>query len=209
MKFTTRQLVTMAVFGALWGVVEISLGSVLHAIRIPLTGLTLTSVGLLVALIGRLFVPKRGSTFFIGVIAMVLKLFSIGNIIVGPMIGILAEALVAELDSGPLSPTHPSVIHPGNCRGCPVDPDPTLRHGAADLRAYPLTHLAGYGGPGQSPVRAWQPGSHLDRDRAGAAVCGGGCGRRLAGVEPGSFGERPFAGEFPDDSPVLTQLNLI
>ncbi len=97
MKFTTRQLVTMAVFGALWGVVEISLGSVLHAIRIPLTGLTLTVIGLLVALIGRLFVPKRGSTFFIGVIAMVLKLFSIGNIIIGPMIGILAEALVAEL----------------------------------------------------------------------------------------------------------------
>ena len=39
MKFTTRQLVTMAVFGALWGMVEISLGSVLHAIKIPLTGL--------------------------------------------------------------------------------------------------------------------------------------------------------------------------
>jgi hypothetical protein len=97
MKFTTRQLVTMAVFGALWGVVEIGLGSVLHAIKIPLTGLTLTAIGLLVALIGRLFVPKRGSTFFIGVIAMLLKLFSIGNIILGPMIGILIEALVAEL----------------------------------------------------------------------------------------------------------------
>jgi ABC-type thiamin/hydroxymethylpyrimidine transport system permease subunit len=97
MKFTTRQLVTMAVFGALWGVVEISLGSVLHAIKIPLTGLTLTALGLLVALIGRLFVPKRGSTFFIGVIATLLKLFSIGNIIIGPMIGILTEALVAEM----------------------------------------------------------------------------------------------------------------
>ena len=97
MKFTTRELVTMAVFGALWGVVEISMGSVLHAIKIPLTGLALTAIGLLVALIGRLFVPRRGSTFFIGVIATVLKLFSIGNIIIGPMIGILAEALVAEL----------------------------------------------------------------------------------------------------------------
>jgi ABC-type thiamin/hydroxymethylpyrimidine transport system permease subunit len=97
MKFTTRQLVTMAVFGALWGVVEISLGSVLHTIKIPLTGLLLTTIGLLVALVGRLFVPKRGSILFIGVIAMVLKLFSIGNIIIGPMIAILAEALAAEL----------------------------------------------------------------------------------------------------------------
>jgi hypothetical protein len=97
MKFSTRQLVTMAVFGALWGVVEISLGSVLHTIKIPLAGLVLTAIGLLVATIGRLFVPKRGSTFFIGVIATVLKLFSIGSVLIGPMIAILAEALVAEL----------------------------------------------------------------------------------------------------------------
>jgi hypothetical protein len=97
MKFSTRELVTLAVFGALWGAVEISLGSVLHAINIPLTGLALMAVGLAIAVIGRLFVPRRGSTFFIGVIATVLKLFSIGNIIIGPMIGILIEALVAEL----------------------------------------------------------------------------------------------------------------
>ena len=97
MKFTTRQLVTMAVFGALWGLVEISLGSVLHAINIPLTGLALTAIGLAIAMIGRLFVPQRGSTIFIGVIATILKLFSIGNVIIGPMIGILTEALIAEM----------------------------------------------------------------------------------------------------------------
>ncbi|MGZ6346947.1 MAG: hypothetical protein ACXWNC_05195 [Anaerolineales bacterium] len=66
MKFTTRELVTMAVFGALWGVVEISLGSVLHAIKIPLTGLALTAIGLLVALIGRLFVPGAARPFLSG-----------------------------------------------------------------------------------------------------------------------------------------------
>jgi hypothetical protein len=97
MRFSTRELVTLAVFGALWGVVEIGLGSVLHAVKIPLTGLTLTAIGLAIAMVGRLFVPRRGSTFFIGVIATVLKLFSIGNIIIGPMIAILTEALIAEL----------------------------------------------------------------------------------------------------------------
>jgi hypothetical protein len=97
MKFTTRHLVTMAVFGALWGLVEISLGSVLHAINIPMTGLVLTVVGLAIAMVGRIFVPRRGSTIFIGVIATILKLFSIGNIIIGPMIGILTEALIAEI----------------------------------------------------------------------------------------------------------------
>ena len=97
MKFSTRELVMMAVFGALWGLVEISLGPVFHAINLPLTGMMLSIIGVMVASIGRLFVPRRGSTIFIGVIAMVLKLFSIGNIVIGPMVGIFTEALIAEL----------------------------------------------------------------------------------------------------------------
>jgi hypothetical protein len=97
MRNTTRDLVTLAVFGALWGLVEISLGSVFHAINLPMTGLALAAIGLIIALIGRAFVPKRGSTLFIGVIATILKMFSIGSIIIGPMIGIMAEALLAEL----------------------------------------------------------------------------------------------------------------
>jgi hypothetical protein len=97
MKFTTRQLVTLAIFGTLWGVVEISLGSLLHAINLPMSGMFLAAVGLAIALLGRLFVPRRGATLFIGVIAMTLKLFSIGSVVIGPMIGILSEALVAEL----------------------------------------------------------------------------------------------------------------
>ena len=97
MKFSTRELVTLAVFGALWGLVEISLGSIFHAINLPLTGMALSIIGVMVASIGRLFVPRRGSTIFIGMIAMVLKLFSIGNILIGPMVGIFTEALIAEL----------------------------------------------------------------------------------------------------------------
>lgn len=97
MKFSTRELVTMAVFGALWGTVEISLGSVLHAIDLPMSGMALAITGVMIAVIGRSFVPRRGSTLFIGMIALVLKLFSIGSAVIGPMIGILAEALIAEL----------------------------------------------------------------------------------------------------------------
>lgn len=97
MKFNTRQLVILAVFGALWGGVEIYLGSVLNALKIPLSGVVLSAIGLAIALIGRVFVPRRGATLFVGIIAMILKLFSIGNIVVGPMVAILAEALIAEL----------------------------------------------------------------------------------------------------------------
>lgn len=97
MKLTTRELVTVAVFGTLWGVVEISLGTVLKSLNVPVSGAVLAAIGLTVALVGRLFVPRRGATLFIGIIAMILKLFSLGGVIIGPMVGIFSEALVAEL----------------------------------------------------------------------------------------------------------------
>jgi hypothetical protein len=97
MKLSTRELAILAVFGALWGLDEISLGSVLKTLNIPLGGVVLAAIGLTIALIGRVFVPRRGSTLFIGVIAMLLKLFSLGGVIIGPMVGIISEALVAEI----------------------------------------------------------------------------------------------------------------
>lgn len=97
MKRSTRELATLAVFGALWGLSEVSLGSVLKTLNIPLSGVILSAIGLTIALVGRVFVPKRGSTLFIGVIAMFLKLFSLGGVIIGPMVGIITEAIVAEI----------------------------------------------------------------------------------------------------------------
>ena len=56
MKFSTRELVTLTVFGALWGVVEISVGSLAHILNLPLSGAILAAAGLMIALTGRLFV---------------------------------------------------------------------------------------------------------------------------------------------------------
>jgi hypothetical protein len=97
MKFSTRELATIAVFGTLWGISEITLGSVLKSLNVPFSGAVLGAIGLTIALVGRVFVPKKGSTLFVGVIAMLLKLFSLGGVIIGPMVGIFSEALVAEI----------------------------------------------------------------------------------------------------------------
>ena len=96
MKLITRELATIAMFGTLWGISEITMGSVLHTLNIPFSGAILAAIGLIIALVGRAFVPKKGSILFIGLIAMLLKLFSLGGIVIGPMIGILGEALIAE-----------------------------------------------------------------------------------------------------------------
>ncbi len=97
MKLTTRELVMLAVFGVLWGIVEISLGTVLKSLNIPFSGVVLGGIGLSIVMIGRVFVPRRGASLFIGVIAMLLKLFSLGGVVIGPMIGIFSEALIVEL----------------------------------------------------------------------------------------------------------------
>jgi hypothetical protein len=101
-KFSVRELVYIAIFGAIWGALEITLGSYLHVIFPPLAdtflvGLIMASLGMVVALIGRLFVPRTGSVFMIGIVTAILKMISIGGVKVGPLAAILIESLLGEL----------------------------------------------------------------------------------------------------------------
>jgi ABC-type thiamin/hydroxymethylpyrimidine transport system permease subunit len=102
-RFTTRDLVYIAVFGALWGVLEMTLGSYLHLIFPSLTtplvgvGTIMTTIGMIVALIGRLFVPRAGSVLMIGVVVAILKALSIGGVKLPAMLAIIIECLLAEL----------------------------------------------------------------------------------------------------------------
>lgn len=86
----------IGVFGALWGAVEITLGSLLHVLNVPFSGLFLTAIGICIALVGRRFVPKTGSVLFMGLVTAFLKMLSLGGIVLNPMIGIVAAALLAE-----------------------------------------------------------------------------------------------------------------
>lgn len=97
MRFTVRDLVYIGVFGALWGAVETTLGSALHVLNVPFSGVVLTGIGITIALIGRLFVPRIGSVLFIGLVTAFLKMLSLGGILLNPMIGIVAESLLAEV----------------------------------------------------------------------------------------------------------------
>ncbi len=102
-RFTTRDLVYIAVFGALWGVLEITLGSYLHLIfpslATPLIGVgtIMTAIGIVVALIGRLFIPRTGTVLMIGLVVALLKALSIGGVKLPAMLAIIIESLLAEL----------------------------------------------------------------------------------------------------------------
>ena len=95
--WSVRDLVYVAIFGALWGGIEISLGAYLHVLKVPFIGIIRGALGLLLTLVGRLFVPRRGTVLMIGVVTAILKMLSLGGIILNPMIAILAESGLAEL----------------------------------------------------------------------------------------------------------------
>jgi ABC-type thiamin/hydroxymethylpyrimidine transport system permease subunit len=97
MRFTIRDLVYIGVFGALWGAAEMTLGSLLHVLNVPFSGALLAGIGITIALIGRLFVPRTGSVLFIGLVTALLKMLSLGGIVLNPMIGIVAESLLVEV----------------------------------------------------------------------------------------------------------------
>lgn len=87
----------VAAFGALWGALEITLGSFLHSLRVPFSGAVMASVsaGLLVA--QRQVMPKRGAAFATGAVAALCKTLSPGATILGPMFAILMESLMVEI----------------------------------------------------------------------------------------------------------------
>jgi hypothetical protein len=85
-----------ALIGSLWGALELSVGSVLHLSRLPLTGLVMAAIGLACLLTLRRLSPLPGVCLVAGAVAVVVKVFGIGGLYPGPLIGIAAEALLVE-----------------------------------------------------------------------------------------------------------------
>ena len=93
----SRDTVLIGIFGALWGLMEITLGLTVKGLRIPMGGAFLTAISCIIFLTGRYFIKRRGSIFLMGAVAATLKIFSLGTVIAGPFIAILIEAGIAEI----------------------------------------------------------------------------------------------------------------
>jgi len=86
-----------ALFGALWGALELTVGTALMLARIPFHGVLMGVLGLLCLVTLRRLQPRPGVCLLAGVVAIFLKVFTIGGLFLGPLVGIAAEALIAEL----------------------------------------------------------------------------------------------------------------
>lgn len=86
-----------AVVGSYWAAIEIVIGSFLHNLKVPFSGAILSSISVFLLV---LFVSEwrqKGLVIRAGLISALLKSISPSAIILGPMIGILSEAVLLEL----------------------------------------------------------------------------------------------------------------
>jgi len=92
-----RAWTTAALFGALWGAAEVTIGLLLKASGVPFYGLLLASIGVVCMVTARRLRPAPGSTLIMGLVVALLKVFSAGGLALGSVLGILLEATVLEI----------------------------------------------------------------------------------------------------------------
>ncbi len=86
-----------AVLGGLWASVEIIIGSFFHNLRLPFAGTILAANATILMIAFYQMWPEKGLIWRAGLIAALMKSISPSAIILGPMIGIMSEALIIEL----------------------------------------------------------------------------------------------------------------
>jgi len=93
---STRFWAHVTAFGAAWGAFEITLGSLLHSLRVPFAGVVLSSLGAAVLVAQRQFLPDRGASLATAAVAALCKSLSPDGLVLGPMSAILMEGLLVE-----------------------------------------------------------------------------------------------------------------
>lgn len=96
-KLSEGNLVNTAVFGAIWGLAEVSLGSFLHASKIPFRGAIMSLVAVLILISARSVLKYKGSLILLGVVTATFRLFLGIGFNITPFVAIIMEALIAEI----------------------------------------------------------------------------------------------------------------
>jgi hypothetical protein len=86
-----------AVVGGLWATIEIIIGSFFHNLRIPFAGSVLAMNGTILMVAFYQMWPIKGLIWRAGLICALMKSISPSAVILGPMIGIMLEALILEI----------------------------------------------------------------------------------------------------------------
>lgn len=92
-----RWIAAVAVFGAVWGAAEFTLGALLRLLAIPIHGSFMAGIGVIIMLVARrTMATGRGSSLAIAVVAAMLLPLSVSRGFLMAMIGVLLEGACLE-----------------------------------------------------------------------------------------------------------------
>jgi hypothetical protein len=86
-----------ALFGALWGALEATVGTTLYLARVPFRGSLIGIAGLLCLICLWRLQPRFGVCSLAGIVAIFLKVFTLGGLYPGPVVGIAIQAVAVDL----------------------------------------------------------------------------------------------------------------
>ena len=86
-----------AVFGALWGAGEITLGAFLTSTRIPMGGVIMACFGVIILTAGQMLIKRRGFALRAALICAGLRSLSPGGVMFGPMFAIVLQGVIVNL----------------------------------------------------------------------------------------------------------------
>ncbi len=85
-----------AVFGGLWGALEMTAGTALKLARIPLAGALMAALALVILVTLRRLQPRAGVCLMAGAAAVFLKVLALGGVFPGPLVAMGVEAALVE-----------------------------------------------------------------------------------------------------------------
>ncbi len=92
-----NEIAVTAVFGAFWGVIEITLGTMLQISKIPFRGTFLTLIAIFIIIVSRSFLNYKGAIIAVSATAASLKLIAVSGVNVTPFIAIIMEGFIGEV----------------------------------------------------------------------------------------------------------------
>lgn len=89
----------IAIFGALWGLVEILLGNILHLFDVPFKGTILSALAGIICLVGGQLLPTKDKfpILSMGIIAIILRLFSFGVFKIHIFVSMFTAAFLMQI----------------------------------------------------------------------------------------------------------------
>ncbi len=92
-----KNYIIIAILASVWGIIEMQLGTLMHATRLPFVGLLMMAVGIFFQTTARYVTKMRGSALLVAVVVSFLKLLIIGGIAFATVIAIFIQSAILEL----------------------------------------------------------------------------------------------------------------